>query len=477
MSRFFYFAFLVTFDVAAITFAYLLSIKARLFLNAYNEFPVFFIGNQNHTLYYLFAFIIVTFQVESGAYRKRQPFSEELKQLYRSLFVAFLVILALISVGKFSENVSRTVLFFSLFVLIILLPLSRLAARKILLKTDLAIEPVLILGAGEAGLATGRELIRSSVLGFKLIGFLDDKLTGEVNLLSGDEQKYPILGNLSQLQQTLKVNSIDNIIIAIPSMSAKESSALVATVQPFVRRVFIVPDLKGIALQNSELMHLFSEQLFLIRVQNNLKLWQNRLLKRSFDFILSTLLLPALIPVILFIAILIKLDSPGPVFFRQVRQGRSGKPFNVWKFRTMYVDAKQRLNEILEKDPEQKKEWEMYYKLKNDPRISRVGKLLRESSLDELPQVFNVFKGEMSLVGPRPVLASELDQYYGDYRLYYESVRPGISGLWQVSGRNDLDYDKRVNLDAWYVLNWSIWFDIVILWKTIFVVLRRKGAY
>ena len=171
------------------------------------------------------------------------------------------------------------------------------------------------------------------------------------------------------------------------------------------------------------------------------------------------------------------MESAGPVFFRQKRQGKDGIPFYVWKFRSMYSDADTRLKEILAKDPVQKREWETYFKLKNDPRITKTGRFLRETSLDELPQIINVFSGDMSLVGPRPVLKEELQEYYGDYALYYNSVRPGISGLWQVSGRNDVDYEKRVALDTWYVLNWSLWFDLVILYKTVFVVLNRKGAY
>ena len=140
------------------------------------------------------------------------------------------------------------------------------------------------------------------------------------------------------------------------------------------------------------------------------------------------------------------------------------------------MDSQQALRDILARDPEARQQWNKEFKLKNDPRITPIGNILRKTSLDELPQLWNVFKGEMSLVGPRPVTRLEL-KYYGDDLIYYKMVRPGISGLWQVSGRNDVDYSIRVYLDAWYVKNWSLWNDIVILAKTVNIVLRCKGAY
>lgn len=162
--------------------------------------------------------------------------------------------------------------------------------------------------------------------------------------------------------------------------------------------------------------------------------------------------------------------------YSQTRVGRDKKAFKCYKFRTMVLNSQQVLRELLERDPLAKQQWQKEFKLKNDPRITQIGKLLRKTSLDELPQLWNVLKGEMSLVGPRPVTRQEL-KYYGDDLTYYTMVRPGLSGLWQVSGRNDVDYTTRVYLDAWYVKNWSLWNDMVILIKTVNIVLRRKGAY
>jgi Undecaprenyl-phosphate galactose phosphotransferase WbaP len=166
----------------------------------------------------------------------------------------------------------------------------------------------------------------------------------------------------------------------------------------------------------------------------------------------------------------------GQPFFGHMRVGHNGKPFKCYKFRSMVVNAEQVLEHLLANDPVARAEWALNFKLKNDPRVSKLGEFLRRSSLDELPQLWNVFKGDMSLVGPRPVIEAELERY-GDDVGYYLMTRPGITGLWQVSGRNDVDYATRVYLDSWYVKNWSLWNDIAILFKTISVVRRRSGAY
>ena len=182
-----------------------------------------------------------------------------------------------------------------------------------------------------------------------------------------------------------------------------------------------------------------------------------------------------LLPVFAFVAAYVKLDG-GTIFFGHTRIGQNGKPFKCWKFRSMVVDAESVLQNLLASDPAVRDEWEREFKLKNDPRITKIGHFLRKSSLDELPQFFNVLKGEMSLVGPRPIVSDEL-KYYGDSIHDYHAVRPGVTGLWQVSGRNDISYMQRVNLDSWYVNHWSFWNDIVIIFKTVGVMLNRKGAY
>lgn len=198
--------------------------------------------------------------------------------------------------------------------------------------------------------------------------------------------------------------------------------------------------------------------------------------KRLLDFILTLLSSTIVAPMSLLIAIAIKLDSKGPVLYRQTRLGRNGQAFPAFKFRSMVENADDILDEYLEQHPELREEWDATRKLKRDPRITRVGHFLRRTSLDELPQLLNVLRGDMSLVGPRPIVEDEISRYGWVWELY-KRVRPGVTGQWQISGRNDTSYEDRTAMDAYYVRNWSVWLDLHILARTVIVVLSRRGAY
>lgn len=197
---------------------------------------------------------------------------------------------------------------------------------------------------------------------------------------------------------------------------------------------------------------------------------------RVLDISLILFAAPYIILAFLVIAILIKLDSPGPIFFRQRRIGRFGRKFQIYKFRTMFQNADQHLQNYLDNSPELKAQWLTTHKLKEDPRVTRLGSLLRKLSLDELPQIWNIIIGDMSLVGPRPIVDAEVEKYGKCFDLYIQ-VRPGLTGLWQVSGRNDTTYERRVELDEYYIRNRSLKLDLQILWKTVSVVLKKDGAY
>ena len=197
---------------------------------------------------------------------------------------------------------------------------------------------------------------------------------------------------------------------------------------------------------------------------------------RVLDITLILLAAPYILLAFLIFAILVKLDSPGPVFFRQIRIGRFGRKFPVYKFRTMVQNADQVLQDYLDKSPELRVEWLATHKLKQDPRVTRLGALLRTWSIDELPQLWNILIGDMSLVGPRPIVDAEVEKYGKCFELYIQ-VRPGLTGLWQVSGRNNTTYERRVELDEFYVRNRSLKLDLQILLKTVLVVLKKDGAY
>jgi Undecaprenyl-phosphate galactose phosphotransferase WbaP len=224
-----------------------------------------------------------------------------------------------------------------------------------------------------------------------------------------------------------------------------------------------------------ELTHFFTHEVLLLTARNNLARPIPQLVKRLFDLAGSLTLLVALFPLFVYLSWKIR-QTGGAAIFRHMRVGRYGRMFGCLKFRTMVPDADQVLREHLDADPSARAEWERVFKLKDDPRITPVGAFLRRTSLDELPQLWNVLKGDMSLVGPRPIIEEELERY-GDQVGYYLESRPGVTGLWQISGRNDTGYEDRVALDSWYVRNWSLWYDLVILVKTVAVVLRGKGAY
>ena len=193
------------------------------------------------------------------------------------------------------------------------------------------------------------------------------------------------------------------------------------------------------------------------------------------DHMLAVVAFVLLSPFFLIVPLLIKLTSRGPVFYRQARLGKKGRPIRVWKFRSMYADADERLQSILDSDPARRAEWEANFKLADDPRVTPLGRFLRKTSIDEFPQLFNVFVGDMALVGPRPIVEKEVS-YYGAAYETFSSVKPGITGLWQASGRSDTDYARRVALDTYYVLNWSPWMDVWILFRTVGAVLFMRGA-
>lgn len=237
----------------------------------------------------------------------------------------------------------------------------------------------------------------------------------------------------------------------------------------------IVPPTSGFSLYGMQPQYFFGYNIVLMESQHRLKTFTGRFLKQAFDRFMAFVGLVMLAPVFLFLMFMVRRDG-GKAFYNQSRLGRNGTPFKCWKFRSMVTNADEVLKEILEKDPEARAEWDRDFKLKNDPRITKIGNFLRKSSLDEIPQLYNVLIGDMSIVGPRPIVKAE-EVYYGDRMEHYLAVRPGITGLWQVSGRNDVTYEQRVALDTWYVENWSIWNDLVIIFKTSFVVLYRKGAY
>jgi undecaprenyl-phosphate galactose phosphotransferase len=411
-----------------------------------------------------------------GLYTRRLPFWRETRRLVKAVTLAFVLVLAAISLGKMSGEFSRTVLVLSYLFWLFFLPVGRLAIKRGLARLGLWMQPVLILGAGKTGELVVRALLRDRYLGYRIAGFLDDDPAKKARGVRVNGIQFPVLGGFRDSERVMAQTGARDLIVAAPGMDPRALVGLVNRLQRTARSVTVVPDLFGLPVVGARAEYFFEEQAIAFRVHNNLASPWNMFVKRAFDLAVGIIILLLALPLMAAIAVAIKLDSPGPVIFAHRRIGRGGREFRCYKFRTMVVNAEAVLQEMLRKDPALRAEWERDFKLKNDPRITRVGRFLRRTSLDELPQIFNVLKGEMSLVGPRPIVKKEVLRF-GPYIDDFYLVRPGITGLWQVSGRNDIDYPERVRLESWYVRNWSLWLDITILIRTVGVVLARQGAY
>lgn len=417
--------------------------------------------------------IFIFFILYEGLYEKNLPFWDEVRIIIKAISLATITIMAIVTLGKMQDRVSRIVLLGMWTISLFTFPLFRLWGKKLLYTLGVWKERILILGAGNAGRLVIEGLGREKHMGYDVIGFLDDDEEKKGIIISGKK----VFGKVRHFPKFIKDLNIATVIIAMPSLPAERLSALTASVQNHCTNTMVIPDLKGIALINTDLLHLFHEKLFLMNIQNNLKSIPNKLIKRLFDITVSIISMPLVLPAIGIVGLLIRLETPGHAIYAHDRIGRNGKTFRCYKFRTMQRDAEEKLKEILEKNEKIRSEWERNRKLKEDPRITRVGRFLRKTSLDELPQIFNVIKGEMSLVGPRPVTREEIEKHYKDAAELCFSVPPGITGLWQVSGRSIKGYDYRLKLDAWYVMNWSLWLDVTIMFKTVRVVTKMEGAY
>ncbi|GBG58001.1 exopolysaccharide biosynthesis protein [Sporomusaceae bacterium FL31] len=401
---------------------------------------------------------------------RRMPFWQMTEKLFKASTYAVLSIIVIMYFAGVTKEVSRIFIFLLWVFSFSSLAIVRYSLKKILNKLGLFQLPVILIGAGKTAELLLASFHQDAGLGYKVVGVIEDNPSASI------KTRFPIIGTFVNAEDAIKRSGVKNVIIAAPGIGREKLLNLIHRLQPHVRKIAFVPDLFGVPVSSMELETLFNEKTVLLKVRNNLANIYNRLFKYSFDFLSSLVGFIVILPLVVLLVALIYIDSPGPVIFRHIRVGKDGKSFPCYKFRTMVPNAQDVLRSYLEANPEAREEWQRDFKLKKDPRITRVGCFLRKTSLDELPQVLNVLRGEMSLVGPRPIIREEVLRY-GDYIHDYYMVRPGITGMWQVGGRNDIDYSERVKIDSWYVRNWSIWLDLVLLMKTVQVVLARKGAY
>ncbi len=419
--------------------------------------------------------LLIAFVYE-GLYTRRQPFWRETKRVLTALTISFLIIMAGVSLAKMAGEVSRTVLVLSYISAVFFFPLNRYMIKTMMSAAGIWSEKVLVLGAGQTARTVSEALVRDHYSGYRIAGFLENAFVPSISYVEINGKQYPVLGGFRDAARTIAASGIRHVVMAAPEIPGSRLVSLTHQIQPYTRSILVVPDLVGMPVVSGEAEYFFDDHILAFRTRNYLASRFNIIGKRCFDLAVGIVLLVLLLPFLLLIAALIKIESPGPVVFSHRRIGRRGKEFNCYKFRSMQLNAEELLAELLDQSPEMKEEWQKDFKLKNDPRITRAGKILRKTSLDELPQIFNVIRGEMSLVGPRPIVQEEL-QRFGDYARDYLLVLPGITGLWQVSGRSDVDYAERVAMESWYVRNWSLWLDISLLFRTAGAVAAKKGAY
>jgi undecaprenyl-phosphate galactose phosphotransferase len=438
-----------------------------------DQFPVDFVIDA-----YWVGLVFIIAMAWQGLYRRRLHFWREFELIIKTCTAAFLVVLALLFWGKFSESVSRT--FFTLIWLfaLVLIPLLRYIGKNALARLGIWRQRVIVMGVGQTGGLIAKAIAREPFLGYEVAGILDDNPRKRDYILPGIfGSRVSVLGGFDDAERVMSETGARSIILAVPGLSGKKLVQLVNRLQNKSYSVLVIPDLFGIPVVGGEVDYFFDEQTLVLRVKNNLANVFNVFVKRVFDIFMGGLILLISAPILVLCALFIKLDSPGPAFFIDYRIGRLGRKFKCYKFRTMYENSDRILEEYLRKNFKARKEWDCYAKLRDyDPRVTRVGRFLRKASLDELPQILNVLKGEMSLVGPRPYLPRE-KEWLKDCADIILLTPPGITGLWQVSGRNEIDFDGRKRLESWYVRNWSLWLDISLLLRTVTAVLRQKGAY
>ena len=393
--------------------------------------------------------------------------AEEVKRIFYAVTSVLFGILLFLFISKATVSCSRFVFVISWPVMFVSVIITRWILRSIFKRYNFGSVSAIILGAGETGHKASKNLLKNKFLGISPVAFLDDNTALHNKLINN----VPVLGNISQLDSTATKMNVDYIIICLPldviSKVMKEHCS-------GFKHVMIIPSAN---MFSTLWVYAYDVGGILgLELRCNLLLKWPLFMKKASDFVLSVITFVLVSPVMLFCAVMIKLMSKGPVIYKAKRLGLNGEPFEVYKFRTMKAGADKKLEEYLENNPVAKKEWQENFKLKKDPRVTWFGMLLRRTSLDELPQLFNVLKGDMSLIGPRPIVEAELQQYADKYKMV-SSIKPGITGLWQVSGRSELDYEDRVELDCYYLMNWNIWLDIFILLKTVKEVLFCQGAY
>lgn len=380
------------------------------------------------------------------------PPVEEFRRLAVSSAMAHLGTVAYLALAyQTTENYSRAVIVISGLLVAVFAQTFRDAARALARRVGFAQIPVAVAGSGDIAMRTVGALRRDSYTGFR-----------PALVFSADD-----------LRDIVPVSRDVAVRILVACQDDRLLKAQMQDFSSWFTHIVYVPSGDSFPVYGAHTVAF--DGICGLEMVNQRRMKALRAEKWLLDKALAVVAFALLLPVFAVVPLLVKLTSRGPVFYRQERLGRNGRRIRVWKFRSMYADADARLHRILEADPVRRAEWDNNFKLADDPRVTPLGRFLRKTSIDEFPQLFNVFAGDMALVGPRPIVDGEVARYGSAYKTF-SSVEPGVTGLWQASGRSDTDYARRIALDAYYVRNWSPWLDLWILKKTVGAVLSMRGA-
>jgi len=468
------FASLVLSDLVVIAFSYALAyyLRAGLVLDLFPRLAqqplpplAFYFGH-----FYMALIWVLVFSYEK-LYTKRFSVWAELKVLVRAATFSSFTIIIVIFLTRTEFFFSRFIVILAWIVSLILFPLLRVLTKTVLIKFGIWNKKLIILGVHQTSVAVIQNIKKNKTMGYEVVAIIDDDPQKIGKSIAG----IKILGPISRLEEITRIYQSKDIMIATPHIPRNKLKELLSQCEAVSDSMWLIPRSGDFITEGVEI-DILGDILTLYIKRNLDKPW-NILIKNAFETCLAVLLLVLTSPIFALIALAIKLDSKGPVFFVQKRIGQELKTFDLFKFRSMHLDSSKRLAGYLESHPEIKQDWEEYKKLKDyDPRVTRVGRLIRRFSLDELPQLINVLKGEMSLVGPRPYLPEEIDSK-DQISQIITRVKPGITGPWQVGGRSKLSFQQRLHMDEHYIRNWSLWLDIVILLKSVKAVLTGSGAY